>query len=105
MTSIEEQIKLLQAVLDGKTLQATRKSDPTNWKDAHPTWYDAVKKGTQSIDVVLYNWRIKPEPAVKWLNEYQDGSAVVYSSECAAREGAKYPSQYRRIAVKYQEVL
>ena len=103
MTPIEEQIKLLQAVLDGKTLQCASIIDPTNWKDANPTWYDAVKRGNQSIDVACYNWRIKPEPKVIWVNEYQDGYAVGYSSECTAIKAAA-ASQFRRVAVKYQEV-
>lgn len=104
MTPIKEHIALLQAVAEGKTLQFASKSNPTEWKDANQDWHDGVKQGSISIGVAFYNWRIKPEPAVKWVNEHSDGSAIAYSSESKAIEASKY-SHYERIAVKYQEVL
>lgn len=104
MTTIQEQIKLLQAVDDGKTLQITDKQGLTKWRDASPDWHSSIKRGAISIAVELYNWRVKPEPAVKWVNEHSDGSVVAYSSESSAREASKY-GRWERIAVKYQEVL
>ena len=104
MIPIKEYIALLQAVAEGKTLQFASKSNPTEWKDASQDWHDGVKQGSLSIGVAFYNWRIKPEPSVKWLNECIDGVAVAYPSESKARAAANY-SKYERIAVKYQEVL
>lgn len=104
MTTIEEQIKLLQAVADGKTLQFSNKHNSTDWRDASPEWHSSIKRGDISMAVELYNWRVKPEPSVKWINECSDGVAAAYSSESKAREASKY-SHYQRIAVKYQEVL
>lgn len=104
MTTIQEQIKLLQAVADGKTLQCTDKRGLTNWVDASPDWHSYIKRGAISMDVDRYNWRVKPEPDVKWLNECSDGCVVAFSSESRAREASKY-GRWERIAVKYQEVL
>ncbi len=104
MITIEEQIKLLQAVADGKTLQCTDKHGLTNWADASPDWHSSIKQGVISMAVERYKWRVKPEPAVKWVNEYSDGASLAYSSEGKAREAGKY-GLYERIAVKYQEVL
>lgn len=104
MIPIKDYIALLQAVAEGKTLQFASKSNPTEWEDANQNWHDEVKQGSRSIGVAFYNWRIKPEPSVKWLNECSDGIAVAYLSESKAREAANY-SKYQRIAVKYQEVL
>ena len=104
MIPIKEHIALLQAVAEGKTLQFASKSNPTEWKDANQDWHDWVKQGSISIETVIYNWRIKPEPSVKWLNERSDCVAVAYASESKAREAANY-GNYLRIAVKYQEVL
>lgn len=104
MATIQEQIALLQAVADGRTLQFDSKSYPTNWKDANPDWHDGVKQGFQSIDVVSYNWRIKPEPKVLWVNEYSNHlSPGVHSTEAAAKANASH--NVVRVAVKYQEVL
>ena len=104
MTTIQEHIALLQAVAEGKTLQFASKSNPTEWKDASQDWHDGVKQGGIHIETVIYNWRIKPEPSVKWLNECIDGVAVAYPSERKAREASNY-GNYLHIAVKYQEVL
>ena len=104
MTTIQEQIALLQAIADDRTLQFASKSDPTSWKDANPDWHDGVKQGFQSIDVVSYNWRIKPEPKVLWVNEYSNHlSPGVHSTEAAAKANAS--NNVVRVAVKYQEVL
>lgn len=104
MIPIKEYTALLQAVAEGKTLQLASKSNPTEWRDANQEWHEGVKQGSLSKSVAMYNWRIKPEPSVKWLNECSDGAAAAYSSESKAREVANY-SNYRRVAVKYQEVL
>lgn len=104
MIPIKEHIALLQAVAEGKTLQFASKSYPTEWKDADQYWHDKVKQGSISIGVTFYNWRIKPEPSVKWLNECSGGGAYAYPNESKAREAANY-GNYLRIAVKYQEVL
>lgn len=103
MTTIQEQIALLQAIADDRTLQFASKHAPTSWKDANPDWHDGVKQGFQSIDVVSYNWRIKPEPRVIWVNEYSNSYLVSHKTEKAAKESAG--SRPVSIAVKYQEVL
>lgn len=104
MIPIKEYIALLQAVAEGKTLQLSSKSDPTEWRDASQEWHEGVKQGYLSKSMAMYDWRIKIEPSVKWLNECSNDVAVAYSSESKAREVAGCGS-YRRIAVKYQEVL
>lgn len=104
MATIQEQIALLQAIVECRTLQFASKSDPTNWKDAGPDWHDEVKQGFQSIDVGRYNWRIKPEPRVVWVNEYPDNqSKIAHFTEAAAKASAS--TSVVRVAVKYQEVL
>lgn len=104
MIPIKEYIALLQAVAEGKTLQLASKSNPTEWRDANPEWNEGVKQGSLSMSVAMYNWRIKPEPSVMWLNEHSGGGAYAYPNESKAREVANY-GNYLRIAVKYQEVL
>ena len=104
MTTIQEQIALLQAIADDRTLQFASKRAPTSWKDANPDWHDGVKQGFQSIDVVSYNWRIKPEPKVLWVNEYSNPlSPVAHLTEASAKANAS--NNVVRVAVKYQEVL
>ena len=104
MTTIQEQIALLQAIADDRTLQFASKRAPTSWKDANPGWHDGVKQGFQSIDVVSYNWRIKPEPKVLWVNEYSNHlSPGVHLTEASAKANASH--NVARVAVKYQEVL
>lgn len=104
MTTIQEQIALLQAIADDRTLQFASKCAPTSWKDANPDWHDGVKQGFQSIDVVSYNWRIKPEPKVLWVNEYSNHLGPgVHLTEASAKANASY--NVVRVAVKYQEVL
>ena len=104
MTTIEEQIKLLQAVADGKTLQFNDKQGLTGWRDASPDWHNGIKQGAISMAVDRYNWRVKPEPAVRWINEYSNSSSIAHLSESEAKEAGKY-GLYERLAVKYQEVL
>ena len=43
MTTIQEQIALLQAIADDRTLQFASKRAPTSWKDDNPNWHDGVK--------------------------------------------------------------
>ena len=104
MTTIQEQIALLQAVADGKTLQYTSKAYPHSWKDADTDWHDRVKAGDYPIKVGDYNWRIKPEPKVIWVNEYSGNSnPIAHFTEDSAKLGAANDAV--RIAVKYQEVV
>ena len=104
MTTIQEQIALLQAVADGKTLQFTSKAYQYSWKDADTDWHDRVKAGVHSIEVGVYNWRIKPEPRVIWVNEYSNNqSQFVHFTEASAKANASIDAV--RVAVKYQEVL
>lgn len=103
MTPIEEMIKLLQAVAEGKTLQFIDKHGSRDWVDASPDWHSGIKRGAISIAVERYNWRIKPEPKVVWVNEYHDGYPVAYPTKDHAKLNAT--SFAVRVAVKYQEVL
>lgn len=104
MTTIQEQIKLLQAVADGKTLQYQKKnSSNTHWFDGSPTWHQNLIDGCGELSPVLFNWRIKPEPKVIWINEYASGADAGHYSEQAAKKFAG--ADALRVAVKYQEVL
>lgn len=105
MTTIQEQIKLLQAVADGKTLQYQKKnSSDTQWFDASPTWHQNLIDGYGELSTVLYNWRIKPEPKVIWVNEYPSRfTPVIHFTESSAKQNADCNAV--RVAVKYQEVL
>lgn len=105
MTTIQEQIKLLQAVADGKTLQYQGKNSYSKeWLDASDSWHRDLVDGRSGLTPLAYNWRIKPEPEVKWLNVYPNGSAIAYISEADAKSVAGLAEDVK-IAVKYQEVL
>lgn len=106
MTTIQEQIKLLQAVADGKTLQyrVKRDANSTEWKDASADWHNKIKVGNTQFTFYVYDWRIKPEPKVIWVNEYPGNRiSIPHLTESAAKQSAA--SDAVRVAIKYQEVL
>lgn len=104
MATIQEQIALLQAVADGKTLEFTRKYGCSRWAKPEASWVDSLIIGTANFYFDIYNWRIKPEPKVLWVNEYSNHlSPGVHLTEASAKANASY--NVVRVAVKYQEVL
>ncbi len=65
MKTIQEQIAIMQAFADGKTIE---------YRNALERW--------EPIKDPLWNWtnfdyRIKPEPKVIWVNEYPSGRCHV----------------------------
>jgi len=72
-----EKIAVMQAFLDGETIQCRKHGSKKNWgvvRNPDPSW----------------NWkdtdyRIKPEPREFWLNIY-DNTAVSFSTEEAAEK-------------------
>lgn len=105
MTTIQEQIALLQAVADGKTLQYQKKNSTSkDWVDASPVWHQNLKEGLSELSPMLYQWRIKPEPKIIWVNEYPNNlRPILHTTEAAAKQSASTDAV--RVAVKYQEVL
>lgn len=63
MKTTAEKIAVMQAHLDGKTIQYRSKTSAGNWF-SHPNpewnWEDC-------------EYRVKTEPRVIWVNEYSDG--------------------------------
>lgn len=60
-----ELITILQAWVDGKTIQKRRVGDnPRDWHD----WDGTIPM----FDHKIYEYRIKPEPRVVWMYETED---------------------------------
>lgn len=100
MNTTKEKMEVMQAFLDGKTIQTIPRVSPTGteWRVI------AVGEGLEPA----WNWfasdyRVKPEPRVIWVNEYASEQAVVHDSkEMAEEDAADYAV---RVAVKYREVI
>ena len=55
--------------------QCRRNDAATGWRDAaHPVW-----------DWMSYEYRVKPQPAEVFVNEYPDGSRSVYLGKAQAQ--------------------
>jgi len=55
--------KEIKAFKNGEQIQTTTADAQTGWVDTeHPRW------------ILHYNYRVKPESSVKYLNIYEDGS-------------------------------
>ncbi len=103
MITIQEQIKLLQAIDDGKTLQSQFKVNTNLWTDLSAEWHGRMKSGEYALETRSFRYRIKPEPKVIWVNEYANNCYGIYLDEETAKHYASYDAV--SIAVKYQEVL
>ena len=85
--TIDEMISVLTAAKDGKAIQ-TKVTE--GWVDApNPKWcFDCC------------DYRIRPEPKVIWVNEYENSLSAHHTKERAMN----YESGSTRVAVKYIEV-
>lgn len=96
----EDQIKIMQAALDGKTVQ-TRQRGALKWAcdvipDSHEWNFEE------------WEYQIKTKPKVIWVNEYEDGSWAIYSTQhkaIGATGGLASKVAIKKCAVKYQEVI
>jgi len=83
--------EIYQAYADGKKIQGVNLNG--EWADlSEPLYFSAP----------LAKYRIKPEPKVIWVNEF-NGDPVAFSSEDEARNFKTV--SYDRTAVKYIEAL
>lgn len=83
---------LIKAWADGERIEFLDNEE--NWCYVKtPGWYEH------------YHYRIQPaKPREIWVNEYSDGSGLVYADELSARAGAEDSRATVRIAVHYRQV-
>lgn len=87
-------LPLIQAFVEGKTIQVNYDGP----------WEDIDFKDV-SFDSEIEHYRIKPEPKVIWVNEYDDDSYTVHSSKEDAIKTGRLFTDFERLAVKYVEVM
>lgn len=93
--SLEEKIAVMQAALEGETIQV-KYPEIEEWRD----WCDPNSKLSWCWDVVDY--RVKPWPIVGYFNVYEDGTfGFMYRT---AEEARKYQYTGGRL-VKMMEVV
>ena len=98
MKTTKEKIEIMQAWEDGLTVE-------NRGVDYSGRWVSLAHEGEPQWNWQLYDYRIKPEPKVIWVNEF-DVAEYAYSSEdIARREAVEMSCPADRIAVKYIEVL
>lgn len=88
MMTVDQMIEVLTAYKAGKKIQYL----------SHGVWIDTDGPGWFFHK---FDYRVKPEPKVIWVNEYADGSGMAYLSEEQAkllRHGG-----HTRVAVRYVE--
>ncbi len=92
----KEAIKVMQAFVDGKTIQYL---SSIGWRDVDPL--STAEMAWLWGDV---KYRIKPEPKDIWVNEYerQCDDYFYHSREAAEESAAPYAL---RVAVRYREVI
>lgn len=89
----KEAIKVMQAYAEGKEIEY--RTGNVWCLCRNPSW---------SFGDIYY--RIKPEPKVIWVNEYEDGTGSAYTSrDQAVNESENFSEQPERTAVKYVEVM
>lgn len=98
MSDTAYKIKVMQAFLDGKEVQVRPRSIsicPWSRKlppDMDPEW-----------DWVHFEYRIKPEPIVLWLNVYDGGDSVyVHRSEAQAVSAADHDENAIAVAIRIE---
>lgn len=92
MMTVDQMIEVLTAYKAGKKIQF-RGYGLLLWEDCinnEPLW-----------NWTAYDYRVKPEPKVIWVNEYADGSGIGYTSEASAK--AFLGNHHKRAAVRYVE--
>ena len=89
----KDAIKVMQAFVDGKTIQLESKG----------VWFDAPDR--PSWNWASQNYRVKPEPVVVYINEYpgEERSFEAYDTKEMAENLAS--CNCLRVAVKFQEVI
>jgi len=90
MKTLEEKIAVMQAFADGKKIEFLNVNG--EWTPASkPTW-----------DWGTYDYRVKHEPRVIWVNEYLGTTScgIAYSNELVAKEAS---ITCTRAAVRYVE--
>ena len=90
MMTVDQMIEVLTAYKAGKKIQMHWRG---KWDDCGPHEPD--------WDFQQFNYRVKPEPKVIWVNEYADGSGVGYTSEASAKDFLG--NTHKRVAVRYVE--
>jgi len=66
----EKAIKVMQAYADGKEIQFKRENSQKPWKDFKP--------GSEPIwDWYLFEYRVKPEPIVRWAALSRNNEVIV----------------------------
>jgi len=95
MATTEQKIEVMLGFVEGRTIQRKDRDCPDgrwNTLSTEPTW-----------DWLSYEFRVKPEARVIWVNEYESEPDVVHDSkELAEEDAAPYCI---RVAVKYREVI
>ena len=96
-----EKIAVMQAFVDGKAVEI-RVHRPCNLTRSR--WRGQVMDATSpSWDWFNFEYRIKPEPEVVWVNK-REGCRHLHATEEAAR-GVLCADNYEYIAKKFVEVL
>jgi len=93
MSDTSAMIAVMQAFEAGKAIEHTVKGKSLPWLDTDEPWWDWVS----------YEYRIKPEPLIAWVNVYPDGYGSAYVTEGKAREALGGYASGR--TVKMQEVI
>lgn len=92
--NIDHMIAVLTAYKEGKTIQARHRDDEkTTWLQAtEPCW-----------DWETYDYRVKPEPRIVWINEYANG---IWGCANSSKQAVKNSTSDECIACrKFVEVL
>lgn len=92
LEATQNKIEVMQACIEGKTIQL-RTRGHNKWKTVpHPKW-----------DWAIYEYQIKPEPQIIWVNFYASGSFYAHSTKkLAERRGG---GEAKRTAVPFVEVI
>jgi hypothetical protein len=99
--TIQEQIKILQAIADGKKIERYKK-DPLQQQWEPVLCPLDIINGYKCLDFIKYSYRIKPEPRTFWVNQYKDSFGDLYTTE----EEAKSKSIDTKVRIiKLVEVL
>lgn len=94
MKTTKEKMKVMQAFLDGELIQRQH----VDYTES--LWHTL---GTEPVwDWLSYDFRVKPEPRVIWVNEY-DSYEVAHCSKGSAETGVR--KDVTRVAVQYREVI
>jgi hypothetical protein len=91
----QEMMGVIQAYVDGKRIQKTT-SGRNNWVDEPLSW-------SISWDFSNYDYRIKPEPRIIYVNEYPDGIGGLFHHTVYYAKISAAPTCIRQ--VKFIEVL